>query len=305
MPPLVHTFLNPIFPIFAIMLLGIVLGRRKVFDYGDAQIINRFVFYAAVPPLIFYLTLSAPLKQLDLKIITLYLLSEVTMFSVTAILARVWLKRSMPESILLGMASNFVNHVFFILPIVTVLYGDQGVLPLSAIIAIDTVIVFCGMIIGFEIATHRGESYLKIGVSVMRNPVLAAMALGLLVNFIGMELHEGIHTFITFAGKAAAPAALFSLGIIVAEVDIARPDGAAMLVTAMKIIVHPLLLWLLFVWMGGLDLMWSKTLLLTAAGPCGAMPFVLALQYKVKADSIGVAIVYSTLASLVSLSILG
>ena len=305
MPTLVQTFLNPIFPIFAIMLLGIVLGRKKIFNYGDAQIINRFVFYAAVPPLIFYLTLSAPLKQLNPTVIALYLLSEVTVFSVTAFLARVWLKRSMAESILLGMASNFVNHVFFILPIVTVLYGDQGVLPVSAIIAIDTVIVFCGMIIGFEIASHRGESYLKAVISVVRNPILVAMALGIMVNLVGLELHAGIHTFITFAGKAAAPAALFSLGIIVAEVNITRPDSAAMLVTAMKIIVHPLLLLLLFTWIGSLEVTWSKTLLLTAAGPCGAMPFVLALQYKVKADSIGVAIVYSTLASLITLSILG
>jgi len=34
------------------------------------------------------------------------------------------------------------------------------------------------------------------------------------------------------------------------------------------------------------------------------MPFVLALQYKVRAESIGIAIIYSTIASLFTLSII-
>jgi predicted permease len=34
------------------------------------------------------------------------------------------------------------------------------------------------------------------------------------------------------------------------------------------------------------------------------MPFVLALQYKIKADSIGMAIILSTVASLFTLSVL-
>lgn len=286
------------------MLLGIILGRRKVFNFSDAQTINRFVFYGVLPPLIFSLTCEAPLRQLNFTVIILYFISETILFGLSAALVRVWLKRSMGEAVLLGMASCFVNHVFFILPIVTLLYGDQGVLPLSAIIAIDTVIVFCGMIMGLEIATHRGDSYLRVAVSLLRNPVLAGMALGLMVNVIGIDLHGGIETFLSFAGKAAAPAALFSLGIIMAEVRARRIDRAALLVTTMKIVVHPLALWLLFSTVGNLDENWSKTVLMTAAGPCGAMPFVLALQYKIKADSIGLAIIYSTAASLVTLSII-
>ena len=286
------------------MLLGIILGRKKVFNFDDAQTINRFVFHGVLPPLIFSLTYGAPLGQLNGTVIVFYLLSETILFSLTVVLVRFWLKRSLPESILLGMAAGFVNHVFFILPIVTLLYGEQGVLPLSAIIAIDTVIVFCGMIMGLEIVSHRGDSYLSVAVSLLRNPVLAAMALGLTVNIMGLNLHGGIQTFLSFASKAAAPAALFSLGIIMSEVRASRVDDAALLVTVMKIAGHPLVLWLLFSSIGTLDASWGRTVLLTAAGPCGAMPFVLALQYRIKADSIGVAIIYSTVASLVTLSII-
>lgn len=301
---IVQTFLNPVFPVFAIMLLGIILGKRKVFDFRDAQTINRFVFYALVPPVIFSLVYSAPLGQLNYTIIILYVVAETTIFAITAYTVRTWLKRSKLESMLLGMASCFVNHVFFILPIVTVLYGDRGVVPLSVIISIDMVIFFCGMIMALEVVAHRGDSYLKVGASFLRNPVLAAMALGLATNLMGLQLHDGLKTFLSFAGSAAAPAALFSLGIIMAEVRISRIDGAALLVTAMKTFVHPLFIWILLSLVNGLDSNWTRTVLVTAAGPCGAMPFVLALQYKIKADSIGMAIIISTIASLFTLSVL-
>ncbi len=301
---IVQTFLNPVFPIFAIMFLGIILGKRKVFKFSDAQTINRFVFYGVLPPLIFNLIFSAPLGQLNYTVIALYVLTETILFGVTVYIVRIWLKRTILESLLLGMASCFINHVFFILPIVTALYGEAGALPLSAIIAIDTVIFFCGMVMALEVVAHRGDSYLKVAASFLRNPVLAAMALGLLLNLMDVKLHGGIETFVSFAGKAAAPAALFSLGVIMADVQVSRLDRAALTVTSMKTVVHPLLIWVFFSLLDNLDLTWTKTVLLSAAGPCGAMPFVLALQYKIKADSIGMAIIYSTVASLFTLSVL-
>lgn len=301
---IVQTFLNPVFPIFAIMFLGIILGKRKVFDFRDAHTINRFVFYVLVPPVIFSLIFSAPLGQINYTVITLWVIAEATIFAITVYTVRTWLKRSKLESMLLAMASCFVNHVFFILPIVTVLYGDRGVVPLSAIISIDTVIFFCGMIMALEVVVHRGDSYLKVGASFLRNPVLVAMALGLTANLMDLNLHDGVTTFLSFTGSAAAPAALFSLGVIIADVKLSRIDCGALVVTAMKTIVHPLLLWFLISLTTNLDPTWSKTVLLTAAGPCGAMPFVLAMQYKIKADSIGMAIIYSTVASLFTISVL-
>ena len=155
-----------------------------------------------------------------------------------------------------------------------------------------------------QVVAHRGDSYRKDAASFLRNPVLAAMALGLILNLMDVKLHGGIETFVSFAGKAAAPAALFSLGVIMADVQISRLDRAALTVTLMKTVVHPLLIWVLFSLLDNLDPTWTKTVLLSAAGPCGAMPFVLALQYKIKADSIGMAIIYSTVASLFTLSVL-
>jgi malonate transporter len=300
----IQTFLNPVFPVFAVMLIGLVMGRRGFFDIEAARAVNKFVFYVVLPPLIFSLILAVPVRELNYRLVSFYLLSEVVLFIVSGLLIRRLFRRSVAESALLGMASGFVNHVFFIMPIVSVLYGKEALGALSALIFLDTVVVFGGMIVCMEIVSNRKGSAAAVLFSFLRNPVLAAMMLGLAVNILGIQLHEGVATFTSFAGKAAPPASLFALGVTLAGSRFFPLDGPASIITLIKIIAHPLLVMCLLAGAGDMNPIWTSTVQYTAAGPCGAMPFVLALQYKVRPDSIGLAIVYSTVASLVTLSII-
>ena len=209
---MLSAFLNPIFPVFAIMLVGIVFARRGLFDDGAAHAVNRFVFYAAVPALLFLMLARANLGNVDLRLLAFYFFSEVVVFGGGAVIARLLFRCAPAEAILLGMASCFVNHVFFVLPIATILYGEQAAAPISAIIAIDTTVIFAGTIMGLEFATHRAEPGWRVLRSFLGNPVLASIAAGLAVNVSGITLHEGIVTFSSFAGAAAAPAALSHWG---------------------------------------------------------------------------------------------
>ncbi len=300
----VESFLNPIFPVFAIMLVGIIFAKRGLFDVSSAEAINRFVFFVAVPALLFSLMSRAPLGLVDYRLLALYFFSEIILFTIGAATARLIFKKGVGEAILLGMASSFVNHVFFVLPIATVLYGEQSAVPITAIIVIDTTVIFAGTIIGLEIASHRGESMWKVLRLFVRNPVLMAITVGLLVNISSIPVHEGIVTFTNFTGAAAAPAALFSLGIILAGTRATTIDYAALTTTGLKVFLHPLIAWVLFSSLADIEPLWRDSALLVAAGPCGAMPFVLAMQYKVRAQSIGIAIIYSTIASLFTLSLI-
>jgi predicted permease len=83
-----------------------------------------------------------------------------------------------------------------------------------------------------------------------------------------------------------------------------RPvGGPAWLAIGSKVVLHPALFFLL----SGMVAMkpdWQTMAFLVAAGPCGAMPFVIALQYNVKSNVIAKAVLISTTLSLLSLSVL-
>jgi predicted permease len=139
----------------------------------------------------------------------------------------------------------------------------------------------------------------------VKHPMLQAIAAGLLVNLAEIPLHDGINTFTHFVGAAASPIALFALGIILTATASRSFDKMALSVVGLKVIVHPLLAWLMFSGAAALaNPAWTSTALLVSAGPCGLMPFVLAVQYKVNVATIARAVGYSTVISLVTLAVM-
>lgn len=295
------TFLNPIFPIFAVMLVGIALARWTIFNYSDAQAVNKFVFYVAMPALLFGLLTNADFSQLDKSLPLIYFLSGAISFCCAALVSRRIFKRSLAEALLLGMATSFVNHAFFILPIATILYGHQAAELITILIVIDISVVFGGMTIVMELM-QRSNNQLATVKKLITNPVLIAIFLGCMVNLLQLNLHEGIHTYTTFVGKSAPPASMFALGIIIASRRQKELDLCALSITTLKLVLFPALVWIAFQFYAFPPGTLRNTLLLTGAGPCGAMPFVLAVQYGISPDSIGRAIIYSTLLSLITLA---
>ena len=70
-----------------------------------------------------------------------------------------------------------------------------------------------------------------------------------------------------------------------------------------KIIIHPALVFV-FTGMTTLTPGWGDIALLAAAGPSGAMPFVIALEYGIRTETIAKVVLVSTLFSLLTLSVL-
>jgi len=297
------TLANPILPIFAILVLGYGLHKSGVFDVSAAQVINKFVFFVATPALIFSIVSGATASQFEWHALGLYFLAQTLVYSGTTLIMYRGLGCDKGEALLLGMTTVFVNHVFFVLPIAERIYGASATLPIAGIILVDVGVVFCGTVLAVDLMQTKNPSPLKVAGLLARNPFLIASALGILAWVAHPFIPQGLFTYAAFAGGAAAPASLFALGIILASNPI-RPIGIKTwsVVTA-KIVFHPALV---FIFAGFVTLSpsWGENTLLVAAGPCGAMPFVIALQYGIRTDTIVKSVLISTLISLISLSVL-
>ena len=302
MQAVLDTLLNPVLPVFAILGVGMVFARQGLFDATAAAALNRFVFYLGVPALLFSLLSQADIAHFQWRVLAAYFVAELLVYVAAAGLARWVLRRGWRESLLLGMAASFVNHVFFVLPMAQVLYGEAASAPIAGIIVIDSALVFSAHVIGLELAEHGWGSLHLAARQLLRHPLLLAIGAGLAVNLLGVPVHAGLFTFVNFTGAAAAPAALFALGVILWAPGERGADAAAWGVAGFKVLLHPLLAWWLLGHANPSDATWEAAALLVAAGPCGAMPFVLAMRYGVPVASIARAIVYSTVASLLTLA---
>ena len=305
---LLSNLADPILPIFMAMLLGYGMRLTGFFEVAAAQAINRFVFYVAMPALIFKLVASLAFSAADWPTVLTYLGTEAVVYIGVAVVAKLVFRRSAEEALLIGMAAGFVNHLMFVLPIAQGLHGDAAGRPIAALVFID-ILVFCLSVLAMDLLKARSSQgngaygLSKVSVMLAKNPIVISTAVGLFAAFNRDMVPSGVFTYANFAAGAAAPAALFALGVILADQPLRPLGGLTWFTVGVKLLVHPAL----FALASGVVVMqptWQQLGFLVAAGPCGAMPFVIALQYGIKPTTIAKAVLVSTVLSLLSLSYL-
>lgn len=295
--------LDVVLPIFAVPALGYLAGRYRLFTAEAAFEINRFVFYVALPALMFGLLSNAKVDRFEWAPLAGYFTSEFIVYAIGFLVARKVFHCDIREALLIGMAGCFVNHALFVLPIAVTLYGDEASLPIAAITTVDSLFVFGGAIVAMEALHERATTLAVTARKIVANPMLIALVGGMLMAVLGIEIPKGINVYLHFTGSAAAPVSLFALGIILSAQGPARRPWLPVVVTTFKLLIHPVLAWICVALLFGIDPVAAKPSLLVAAGPCGTMPFVLALTYGVRLNSIARAILYTTIGSVATLTI--
>ncbi len=283
---MLNVFLDAVLPVFAVVAAGYAFGRTGLFDFAAATTINRFVFYLAGPLLLFRLIAKAPFEEYDWLLSVGFLLAELITYLTGYLVAHHVFRRSKTESLLLGLSTAFANQVFFVLPIARQLYGDTGALPVVALTTIDIVVLFGGTIFALELTTGKGAeaSSLRLLRSFMGVPPVFGIAAGVIANLTGFPVVGGLDFFTRFVGETAAPVSLFGLGLVLVLRQDRSTIGLPLSMTLLKLLFLPLVAWLLLYQVLKVDPAWAGPAMLVAAGPAGAMPFVLALQYKVPCE---------------------
>lgn len=291
---------HDILPVFSMLALGFVLGRTGRISREEAGALNRVAFLILQPALIFPLIAALDWGAFRADALAAYAGCQIVLFVLAYQAARRLFGREALESWLLAMATIFVNTLLYIWPISFLIYGEAAALPITAVVAWDSAVTFAFFIITTDLMSNRGAGPGPALRRVASNPVLIAIALGLVVNLSRLPVPEPLLTAMDFAGAGAAPLTLFALGVILSGHAL-RPGPVVATFSALKLLVFPLLVWsaLAFVAPGE---NWAGLLTLASAGPSGAMAFALALLYGVRTDAIAPVVIWTSALSLFSLA---
>lgn len=296
-------FLNGVLPVFGIGVLGYVLGLRGTFDFNIAMALSKFVMFVAMPALGFQLLVNAPLDEFNLAMLGGYFVTELLMYAAGFLIARRVFKTDVMEAALLGLAIALTNHILFVLPIAITLFGEEAVTPIVAIISMDGILIFSGSLILMDVLATRDTSLRHTISKIVRNPPLIAMAVGLAAGSLGLVVPIGLDVFIDFLGGTASPVLLFALGIILSQRGSGARPMLPVAIAAMKLVAHPLLAAIIFTGVLQLTPEVRNPAMMVAAAPCGVMAFMLALNYGVRVDAIARAVLYSSIGSLVTVTL--
>ena len=208
-----------------------------------------------------------------------------------------WRARPTPERAVIGMGACFSNNVFLGMPVIVAHMGAGAAGPMTAIIAVTTVLFIGLPVLRIELARGNAGAALSALARVLANPLLAAIALGAIWSLLPWRLPGPAAGAVDLLAAASAPAALAGLGAALAGYRIAGDLSDAARLSALKLLAHPALVWLA-AGAVGLDPFRTAVAVLAAAMPVGANVFVMAQHYGVYERRASTAVVLSTLAAM-------
>ena len=293
-----------VFPIFAIGAFGFLLGKMRTFDIAAAFSINKFVMFVCMPALCIEFLALAQVESFDFLLLFGYFLSEVILFSLGVFISKYIFRLLNSEALLIGLALALTNHVLFVLPIAEELFEEAKTLTIISIITMDGLVIFSLTLIAMDILSNSDPPLSVTIKAIFTNPPLVGIVIGLVVSLNNLELPRGIMFFLEKLGGTATPALLFSLGIMLSYQKKITPTKLIVSMSSLKLIIHPLLAWLIITLLfGGHYPEVHSTALMAAAAPSGVMAYMLAVNYNVSVDRISPIILYTSIGSLITVSL--
>ena len=300
---MIDHFLNGVLPIFSIGAVGFFLGKRQVFNFEAAMVLNKFVMLIGVPSLIFLLLSKAPISEFNVRMLSGYFFVECVLYLSGFLIAKFIFNKEIKEAVLIGLCIALTNHVLFVLPIAETLFGEDYAKPIISIITMDGVILFAGTIILLDFLKTQGLTAVQTFKKIILNPPLIAVLVGLVFGLSKSKIPTGIEVFLNAVAVSASPVLLFALGIILSRPYKSTKLTLPIIMAFIKLVIHPIFLGVIFSIFFALHIEFRNPAIMTAAAPCGLMSFMLALNYKVPVDVIARAILFSSIGSTVSISL--
>lgn len=296
-------FISLSLPVFTMVGLGWLATRMRWTSPAALDGLGAFSFRFALPALVVRLIASAPIGQsFDPAFFAGYLASGATVFLLMFGISRWANSLSLPLASARATSSSVSNLGFLGPPLVIAFFGQRGAGPLAMAIVVEVGILMpIGAAIMAGPVQGRGSVFRSIARSTVYNPIVLAIMIGALIALSGAALPGPLDRFLSLLGASAAPTALFAVGGALAMQKITRATSViAFGISAMKLVVYPIIAWCILAQLLRLGSFWSGTGILISALPSAGSNYVLAQRYEVDADNVSAAIVISTIASMLT-----
>jgi len=295
-------------PIFGLMALGFAAARAGLIDEAGARGLVLFVFNFSIPALL--LTSMAGLEfpdDPDWSFLVAFYAGSFVVYGLGLLAGRVLFGRPLREQAIFAMGSAFSNLVLIGIPVVLTALGPEASLPMLAIIGLHsaTFMPLTVLLIQADGAggTTAGRRLLALAVDVMRNPIILGIVAGLLVNLTGVVLWVPAASILDFLGAAAVPCALFAMGASLASISLTGDPGPGLVVSALKLIGHPLAVWAIAVPLLGAGGLAVKVAVVMAAMPSAVNVYLFGERYRAAPGVAARTVFFTTVGSAVSLSV--
>mgnify|MGYP000601081979 CR=1 FL=1 len=300
--------LGLVLPLFSLILLGYLSGRWKKIPVEGLAWLNYFIVYIALPALFFRLLSKTPLEQFAQAQFLLYSTgAALIIFALCFVIAK--LRRSdTPEATIQALGGTYGNIGYLGPPLAMAAFGAEAGVPVALVFCVENSLYFIIapllMALGARNKAKWFDTLRHILLSIFTHPFIVATLIAIAAAWAQWQPPPAIDKLLASLAAAAAPAALFAMGVTAALRPLKRVPAEAFYLVPIKLILHPLLAYWLLSLIPGLPQVWMLTAVLMASLPTATNVFVLAQQYQSWEQRASSIVVLSTVGSVVTVTLL-
>jgi malonate transporter and related proteins len=293
-------------PFFGLIFLGLFCGKIKQIPDTGLAWMNFFLIYVSLPCLFYRVLAQTPLEQLNNPpFIVATMLATTGMFALAFLIG--WLfRRHMGEATIAGLSGAYGNIGYMGPGLALATLGPAANVPVALIFCFDTLVLFALVPFLMTLADPRHESIaatvFEIVKRIVLHPFIIATVLGVVSAAIRFEPPIALDRLMQFLQNAAAPCALFVLGVTVALRPIQKMPWEVPFTIGVKLVLHPVVVLVLLSLLGPFDATWVYTAVLMAALPPALNVFIMARQYDTWVAQASGSVLFGTFVSVVTLT---
>jgi predicted permease len=284
-------------PVFGLIGLGYLAARLGLMTERTGDGLAEYVFTLAIPFLLFRTIVEAELPpSLPWAYWISYFAGVAVVWLLATLVARTIFGRSEAEGVIFGFAAGQANTVMVGVPLILKAFGEAAAAPLVLLLAIHLPVTMTAATLLFEGAGDGGRraALKRVARAICTHPILIGIALGIIARETGIHPSGAAATIVELMAASATPCSLVAMGIALDHYGVRGEFRAAAALSALKLVLHPLIVYVMARFLFGLPPLWAGVGLLFAACPSGINVYLFAMRVRTGEATASAAVSLST-----------
>lgn len=267
--------LNKILIMFVILAVGIVCYKTKIIsDSGNKCLAN--VLLLLVNPLLMFVSYQIDFEMRLLKGFVVSVGFAIISHTVAIIVANAMVKKKAENYEIERLSCIYSNCGFMGIPIINTLFGAEGVLYLSAYMAVFNILLWTHGVI-----LMTGERDIKTFFKALKAPAIIAVVLGLIFFVMQIKIPNLILEPINTIASMNTPLAMIIAGVSLAQTNVLGviKNIRVYLITVVKLLIIPLVAAVALT-LFGFDRIVTLTAIIEVACPTAASATLFAIRFN-------------------------
>lgn len=296
-----------VLPFFGLILLGYVVAKFTHQPDGAMGWLNVFIIYVSLPALFYKLLSTTPVeefKRADFLATTTYV--AFIIFALVFAIGYLIRRNHIGHATIQGLAGAYGNIGYMGPGMALLAFGEAAAVPVALIFCVENILHFtmAPLMMAFtgKEKTNFGALVLKVVKNIAFHPFIIATFFGVMAAIFAVDLPDAADNTINILAQAAAPCALFAMGVTLALRPLNRIPIEISYIVPIKLILFPMLTYLALSYLGNFDPIWVQVAVLLASLPTATNVFVIGQQYGYWVERASACILISTIFSVVTTS---